>query len=85
MIVDYVPAQDGYGPCYKLQGQSQNFNIDSILFVFVTSSAVSMADAASHKFGAGPGAVRFIDGTFKAHVDLERRIAEFTGRPAEKF
>jgi glycine C-acetyltransferase len=29
--------------------------------------------------------VRFIDGTFRQHVELERRIAAFVGRPAAKI
>ena len=33
-------------------------------------------------FGAGPGAVRFIDGTFAPHARLEARIARFVDRPA---
>ena len=43
------------------------------------------ADQATHDFGVGPGAVRFIDGTFAHHVELERRIAAFVGRPAAKI
>jgi len=31
------------------------------------------------------GAVRFIDGTFAHHAELERRIAAFVGRPAAKI
>ena len=42
------------------------------------------ADEAARVFGAGPGAVRFIDGTSVHHVALESRIASFTGRPAAK-
>jgi glycine C-acetyltransferase len=33
-------------------------------------------------FGAGPGAVRFISGTYAPHVELERRLAAFHGRDA---
>jgi len=33
----------------------------------------------------GPGAVRFIDGTFSVHVELEKRVAEFIGKPAAKI
>ncbi|MFO0007535.1 MAG: aminotransferase class I/II-fold pyridoxal phosphate-dependent enzyme, partial [bacterium] len=46
---------------------------------------LAAADAATHAYGAGPGAVRFIDGTFAPHVSLEARIAAFTGRPAAKI
>jgi glycine C-acetyltransferase len=33
-------------------------------------------------FGAGPGAVRFISGTWAPHIELERRLAAFHGREA---
>jgi glycine C-acetyltransferase len=39
-------------------------------------------EEATRRFGAGPGAVRFISGTYDAHVRLERRLAAFHGREA---
>lgn len=88
VIVDYTPASDGFGPRYKLEGKEQWFmrcNSNSYLSLSHHPAVLKSADDASHKFGAGPGAVRFIDGTFQAHVDLEDRIAAFTGRPAAKI
>ena len=88
VIVDYVPESDGFGPRYRLHGSDQYFmrcNSNSYLSLSHHPAVLEAADAASHKFGAGPGAVRFIDGTFQAHVDLEERIADFTGRPAAKI
>ena len=88
VIVDYSPEADGFGPRYKLHGSEQLFmrcNSNSYLSLSHHSEVLEAADEASHKFGAGPGAVRFIDGTFQAHVDLEDRIAAFTGRPAAKI
>lgn len=35
---------------------------------------------ASEKYGAGPGAVRFISGSLKIHKDLEKALADFHGR-----
>lgn len=35
---------------------------------------------ASEKYGAGPGAVRFISGSLKIHRDLEKKAAQFHGR-----
>lgn len=35
---------------------------------------------ASEKYGAGPGAVRFISGSLKIHRDLEKKVAKFHGR-----
>ena len=37
---------------------------------------------AVEQYGAGPGAVRFISGTYAPHVELERRLAAFHGREA---
>src|SRR3972149_81192 len=34
---------------------------------------------ASEKYGAGPGAVRFISGSLKIHRDLEKKAAKFHG------
>jgi glycine C-acetyltransferase len=60
-------------------------NSNSYLSLSHHPSVLKAADDASHQFGAGPGAVRFIDGTFASHVELETRIAAFCGRPAAKI
>ena len=36
--------------------------------------------SASERYGAGPGAVRFISGSLKVHRDLEKALAKFHGR-----
>lgn len=88
IIVDYIPGQAPFGPRYKLQGSDLNYirmNSNSYLSLSHHPDVLVAADAASHRFGAGPGAVRFIDGTFSAHIELEERIAAFCGRPAAKI
>ena len=88
VIVDYKPAEAPFGPRYKLAGSDQwciRMNSNSYLSLSHHPAVLEAADAASHKYGAGPGAVRFIDGTFAAHVELEERIAAFCGRPAAKI
>jgi glycine C-acetyltransferase len=88
IIVDYVPPQGALGPRYKLAGSDLDFvrmNSNSYLSLSHHPDVIAAADAATHRFGAGPGAVRFIDGTFQSHVDLESRIAAFCGRPAAKI
>ena len=60
-------------------------NSNSYLSLSHHPQVIQAADAATHRFGAGPGAVRFIDGTFSAHVQLEERIAAFCGRPSAKI
>lgn len=88
IIVDYKPAKGDFGPRYRLKGCAQDFirmNSNSYLSLSHHPAVLQAADEATHRFGAGPGAVRFIDGTFSAHVDLEERIAAFCGRPAAKI
>jgi glycine C-acetyltransferase len=41
---------------------------------------VDAEEAATRRFGAGPGGVRFISGTYQSHLDLEDRLASFHGR-----
>ena len=88
VIVDVIPPQSAFGPRYKLDGHEQSFirmNSNSYLSLSHHPQVIQAADAATHRFGAGPGAVRFIDGTFSAHVQLEERIAAFCGRPSAKI
>lgn len=88
IIVDYIPASNGKGPRYKLRGATQEFirmNSNSYLSLSNHPALIEVADEATKKFGVGPGAVRFIDGTFNYHIELEERIARFTGKPAAKI
>jgi glycine C-acetyltransferase len=60
-------------------------NSNSYLSLSFHPAVLRAADDASHALGAGPGAVRFIDGTFAPHAALERRIARFVDRPAARI
>jgi glycine C-acetyltransferase len=88
-IIDgYVPAAGARGPRYRLEGSDRAFirmNSNSYLSLSFHPAVLRAADDASHAFGAGPGAVRFIDGTFAPHVALEQRIARFVDRPAARI
>jgi len=87
VIVGYVPGNGTRGPRYRLRGSDREYlrmNSNSYLSLSHHPQVMSAADEASHSFGAGPGAVRFIDGTFAPHVALEERVARFVGRPAAK-
>ena len=87
IISGYRPASGARGPRYTLQGHDGEFirmNSNSYLSLSHHPTLLHAADEAAKVFGAGPGAVRFIDGTCVHHVELERRIAAFTGRPAAK-
>ncbi|HEX5474169.1 MAG TPA: aminotransferase class I/II-fold pyridoxal phosphate-dependent enzyme [Vicinamibacterales bacterium] len=88
VITGYLPAANGRGPRYTLHGHAGEFlrmNSNSYLSLSNHPALLEAADLAARRFGVGPGAVRFIDGTAQPHVDLEARIAAFTGRPAAKI
>jgi glycine C-acetyltransferase len=87
LIVDYIPAAGDRGPRYRLQGSELEFlrmNSNSYLSLSHHPAVLEAGDEAARRFGAGPGAVRFIDGTFLPHAELEQRIAGFVGRPAAR-
>ncbi len=88
VIVDYIPPKGKWGPRYKLKQSDQEFirlNSNSYLSLSNHPDLIHAADAATEKYGVGPGAVRFIDGTFQSHVELEDKLAEFTCKPACKI
>ncbi|WP_300458750.1 aminotransferase class I/II-fold pyridoxal phosphate-dependent enzyme [Desulfobacula sp.] len=88
-IIDhYIPPKEEYGPRYTLVGNDHEFirlNSNSYLSLSHHPELMAAADKATHEFGVGPGAVRFIDGTFTYHAGLERRVAAFVGKPSAKI
>ncbi len=88
VIAAYLPPQGEKGPRYRLQGSDKEFirmNSNSYLSLSNHPELIRAADEATHALGVGPGAVRFIDGTFSYHAALEARIAAFVGKPAAKI
>ena len=88
IIREVVPPEGKRGPRYRLEGSDQLFlrmNSNSYLSLSHHPRLIEAADRATHEFGVGPGAVRFIDGTFTPHAALEKRIARFVGKPAAKI
>ncbi len=88
VIVAYLPPQGERGPRYKLKGSDQEYirmNSNSYLSLANSPELIEAADEATRQLGVGPGAVRFIDGTFAQHIALEDRIARFVGQPAAKI
>ncbi|WP_442498813.1 aminotransferase class I/II-fold pyridoxal phosphate-dependent enzyme [Methylobacter sp. sgz302048] len=77
---------DGFGSRYFLEGcVDQAFlrmNSNSYLGLTGHSGLIKAEAEAAEKFGTGPGAVRFISGTYRPHVELEKKLAEFHGREA---
>lgn len=88
VIAGFEPPEGERGPRYRLLGADQLFirmNSNSYLSLSHHPAVMEAADRAAHAFGVGPGAVRFIDGTFVHHVELEERIARFLDKPAAKI
>jgi glycine C-acetyltransferase len=86
VIAGVVPTGDGKGPRYLLQGHGDRpflrMNSNSYLGLAVNAKLKAAEDEAVGRYGTGPGAVRFISGTWEPHVALERRLAAFHNRPA---
>ncbi len=88
VICEYLAPENERGPRYKLLGEDADFirmNSNSYLSLSHHPEIIKAADKATHEFGVGPGAVRFIDGTFHYHVELEEKIAQFVGKPQAKI
>jgi len=86
IIVGVVPPAAGRGPRYLLQGEGERpflrMNSNGYLGLALDKQVIAAEEAASRAYGVGPGAVRFISGTWAPHVALEHRLAEFHGRAA---
>ncbi|HEV8581007.1 MAG TPA: aminotransferase class I/II-fold pyridoxal phosphate-dependent enzyme [Thermoanaerobaculia bacterium] len=84
VITRVLPAEGERGPRYLLAGEGDTpflkMNSNNYLGLALHPELIQAEERASHSFGVGPGAVRFISGTYEAHVDLEARLAAFHGR-----
>jgi glycine C-acetyltransferase len=86
VIRGVLPPRDGNGPRYLLEGEGDKpflrMNSNSYLGMGLRCEIVAAEEAAAASYGAGPGAVRFISGTWSPHAALEQRLAAFHGRQA---
>ena len=86
VITGIIAAKGGFGPRYLLVGQGEKeflrMNSNSYLGLSLNKDVIQAEEDAARKFGTGPGAVRFISGTYEPHVELEKRLADFHGREA---
>ncbi|GIT97905.1 aminotransferase class I/II-fold pyridoxal phosphate-dependent enzyme [Sulfurovum sp. TSL1] len=77
-------AKGGFGPRVTLAGECDKLflqmNSNSYLGLSTDKDVIQAEEEASRQFGTGPGAVRFISGTFEPHVTLEKKLATFCGR-----
>jgi len=86
VVTAVLPAAAGRGPRFRLAGEGDTeflrMNSNSYLGMSFQPEVIAAEERAAHAYGAGPGAVRFISGTYDLHVALERRLAAFHGREA---
>ena len=86
VITAVIPPRAGRGRRYRLAGHGdQDFlrmNSNGYLGMSLIEEVVSAEEKASRAFGVGPGAVRFISGTWAPHIELEHKLADFHGREA---
>ncbi|MFO8163634.1 MAG: aminotransferase class I/II-fold pyridoxal phosphate-dependent enzyme [Thermodesulfobacteriota bacterium] len=86
LITGIKPAEYGKGPRYYIEGQGDKeflkMNGNSYLGLSLHQEVIEAEEEGARKFGAGPGAVRFISGTYQPHAELEKRLAAFHGREA---
>src|SRR5690554_2531230 len=74
-------AKGDKGPRYFIKGQGEKefirMNSNSYLGMSLREEVIKAEERAARSFGAGPGAVRFINGSYDSHVKLEEKLAEF--------
>ncbi len=83
VVTEVLPARGGLGRRYRLAGSPGDFirmNSNSYLGLSHHPAVTGAEESGTRRFGAGPGAVRFISGTYQTHVDLERRLGSFHSR-----
>jgi glycine C-acetyltransferase len=84
VITGVVGATGGRGPRYRVAGEGDTpflrMNANNYLGLSLHQEIVRAEHDGVEHFGSGPGAVRFISGTWEPHIELERRLAAFHGR-----
>jgi glycine C-acetyltransferase len=81
-----IAPGDCRGPRYLVEGEGEKpflrMNSNNYLGLGLGLLIIPSEGNAISNYATGPGAVRFISGTWSPHVALEQRLAEFHGRQA---
>ncbi len=85
-VIRVLPASGARGPRFLIEGEGEQPFLRMNSNGYLGLSLRDEINAAEHEgvraFGTGPGAVRFISGTWGPHLELERSLARFHGREA---
>jgi len=86
VVTEVRKPRGGRGPRVLLEGRGERefirMNSNSYLGMGIQPAVRAAEEHAAARFGVGPGAVRFISGTYEPHLRLERALADFHGREA---
>ncbi|MBU0757128.1 MAG: aminotransferase class I/II-fold pyridoxal phosphate-dependent enzyme [Nanoarchaeota archaeon] len=89
IVNSFIPAHDDKGPRFLLEGQGDKefirMNSNDYLGLSLHPDLANAGDVAAKELGANAGGVRFISGTTKYHVALEKKLAEFHKKEAAKI
>lgn len=84
VVTGIKAAAGGFSERYSLEGYGDRaflrMNSNSYLGLALHQQVIASEARAVEQFGTGPGAVRFISGTYRPHVELEKALAAFHGR-----
>jgi glycine C-acetyltransferase len=86
VIVGVLQPAGDRGPRFLIEGEGQKpflrMNANAYLGLSLREEIIAAEEQGVRSFGTGPGAVRFISGTWTPHVQLEQRLASFHRREA---
>jgi glycine C-acetyltransferase len=84
VVTKAIPPSGERGPRFHLEGEGEKeflrMNSNSYLGMSLRPEIMKAEEEGTAQYGAGPGAVRFISGTYDVHTGLERDLAAFHGR-----
>lgn len=84
VVTRVFPPSGDRGPRFNLAGEGGKefirMNSNSYLGMSLRPEIMRAEEEGTAKYGAGPGAVRFISGTYDIHLELEQALAAFHGR-----
>ena len=86
VVIRVLPPSGDRGPRFLIEGEGDKpflrMNSNGYLGLSLREEIIAAEHAAVRIFGTGPGAVRFISGTWGPHLELERSLAAFHRRDA---
>ena len=84
IITKVKRAEGEKGPRYFLKGKGEQefirMNSNSYLGMSLKAEIIREEEKVAKEYGVGPGAVRFISGTFQSHRELEKKLTTFHQR-----